>query len=79
MARRASALQTQIDYVKQHGNTRQAMHQQAALEKISANCTDAGQLARAVCGINRGARSSNMPTFPLRIAHRLRKQLVCND
>ncbi len=46
-ATRIHALQTQIDYAKQHGNTQQAMHQQAALEKVRANCTDAGQLARA--------------------------------
>ncbi|AWV01831.1 DUF1090 domain-containing protein [Burkholderia sp. JP2-270] len=46
-ATRVRALQTQIDYAKQHGNTQQAMRQQAALEKIRTNCTDAGQLARA--------------------------------
>lgn len=46
-ATRIRALQTQIDYAKQHGNTRQATRQQAALEQIRANCTDAGQLARA--------------------------------
>ncbi|AXF23895.1 DUF1090 domain-containing protein [Burkholderia pyrrocinia] len=46
-ATRIRALQTQIDYAKQHGNAQQAMHQQAALAQIRANCTDAGQLARA--------------------------------
>ncbi|VWD02236.1 hypothetical protein BLA18112_04074 [Burkholderia lata] len=46
-ATRIRALQTQIDNAKRFGNTQQAMRQQAALEQIKANCTDAGQLARA--------------------------------
>ncbi|MBJ9595651.1 DUF1090 family protein [Burkholderia seminalis] len=46
-ATRIRALQTQIDYAKLHGNTQQAMRQQAALDAIGANCTDAGQLAHA--------------------------------
>ena len=46
-ATRIRALHTQIDNAKRFGNTQQAMRQQAALERIQANCTDAGQLARA--------------------------------
>ncbi|CAB3746488.1 hypothetical protein B7G54_34330 [Burkholderia puraquae] len=46
-ATRIRALQTQIDNAKRFGNTRQAMRQQAALDRIKAHCTDAGQLARA--------------------------------
>ncbi|KVL25071.1 DUF1090 family protein [Burkholderia sp. MSMB1835] len=44
---RIRALHTQIDNAKRFGNTQQAMRQQAALDRIMANCTDAGQLARA--------------------------------
>ncbi|MBR8233431.1 DUF1090 family protein [Burkholderia sp. AU42008] len=46
-ATRIRALHTQIDNAKRFGNTQQAMRQQAALERIQANCTDGGQLARA--------------------------------
>ncbi|MBR7958765.1 DUF1090 family protein [Burkholderia cenocepacia] len=46
-ATRIRALHTQIDNAKRFGNTQQARRQQAALERIQANCTDAGQLARA--------------------------------
>ncbi|WP_175857183.1 DUF1090 family protein [Burkholderia anthina] len=46
-ATRIRALQTQIDNARRFGNTQQAMHQQAALERIRAHCTDAGQRARA--------------------------------
>ncbi|MDR0246430.1 MAG: DUF1090 domain-containing protein [Burkholderia sp.] len=46
-ATRIRALQTQIDNAKRFGNPHQAMRQQAALERIQANCTDAGQRARA--------------------------------
>ncbi|MBR8068848.1 DUF1090 family protein [Burkholderia cenocepacia] len=46
-ATRIRALHTQIDNAKRFGNTQQAMRQQAALERIQANCTDTGQLARA--------------------------------
>ncbi|KVH58849.1 hypothetical protein WS89_18685 [Burkholderia sp. MSMB1072] len=44
---RIRALNTQIDNAKRFGNMQQAMRQQAALDRITANCTDAGQLARA--------------------------------
>ncbi|AQQ35288.1 DUF1090 family protein [Burkholderia cenocepacia] len=46
-ATRIRALHTQIDNAKRFGNTQQAMRQRAALERIQASCTDAGQLARA--------------------------------
>ncbi|VWC27377.1 hypothetical protein BLA13014_06062 [Burkholderia aenigmatica] len=45
-ATRIRARQTQIDYAKRYGNTQQAMNQQIALERVRANCTDTGQLAR---------------------------------